>query len=286
MSIPQPSSSAVGERAWSTGEAGSFLPLAMAAAQLGGDVLRHYFRELQPSQVREKARHDLVSEADRASESCIVTYLQTRCPGLGFLAEESGATGQVDARWVLDPLDGTLNFVRGFPHFAVSIALVVGEITELGVIYDPILDEIFTARRGGGAFCNGTRIGVSGRESLAGAFVTTGFPYRVVDYLDTYLGLFRDVFHRVAAIRRPGAATLDLAHTAAGIFDAFFEFRLSPWDIAAGALLVREAGGIATNLAGGEDVFARGNIIAGSPAVQRELQELAHAHTHGGELHD
>jgi myo-inositol-1(or 4)-monophosphatase len=253
--------------------------VAISAAQLGGDVLRRHFRALEPWQVSEKAKHDLVTAADRASEDTIVGFLKARCPGWGFLAEEGGASGASGVRWILDPLDGTLNFVQGFPHFAVSLALVAGEEIEVGVIYDPMRDEVYAASRGGGATCNGSPISVSGRRSLDGAFVTTGFPFRVKSILDVYLSVFRDVFGRAAAIRRPGAAALDLAHTASGVFDAFFELGLSPWDVAAGALIVREAGGVVTNLAGGTDVLSRGNVIAGAPGAHGELLGVAAAHT-------
>jgi myo-inositol-1(or 4)-monophosphatase len=175
---------------------------------------------------------------------------------------------------VVDPLDGTLNFIRGFPHFAVSVALVADGEVEVGAIYDPIRDELFTARRGAGAWCNGSALRVTGRPGLAGAFVTTGFPFRVHQHLDVFLAVFREVFLRVAALRRPGAASLDLAHTAAGIFDGFFEFCLSVWDIAAGALLVREAGGVVSDLDGGPDVLTHGNVVGASPGVHRELLEV------------
>jgi len=253
---------------------GDPLASAISAAQIGGEVLRTYFGELKPGEITEKARNDWVSTADRAAEQAITAYLRERTPEYGFLAEEAGASGAVGARWVIDPLDGTLNFVRGFPHFAVSVALVVDGRTEVGAVYDPMRDEMFAARRGGGATRNGVPIRVTGRDGLAGAFVTTGFPFRVHRYLDTFLAVFRETFMRVAALRRPGAAALDLAHTAAGIFDAFFEFCLSPWDIAAGGLIVTEAGGVVSNLDGGGDIFTNGNVVAGSPAVHAELLAL------------
>ncbi len=254
------------------------LAAALTAAQIGGEVLRDYFRELGPGQVVEKDRNDWVTEADRASEQAILDYLALKAPGVGVLAEEAGASGSIGTRWLVDPLDGTLNFVRGFPHFAVSVGLVAQGRLEVGVVYDPMRDELFAARRGGGATRNGAPIRVTGRPGLQGAFVTTGFPYRVHRYLDTFLAVFRDVFMEAGALRRPGAAALDLAHTAAGIFDGFFEFCLSPWDIAAGTLLVREAGGIVTDLDGGPDVFAHGNVVAASPDVHRDLLAAIRMH--------
>jgi myo-inositol-1(or 4)-monophosphatase len=254
------------------------LAIAMTAAQRGGEVLRRYFRAIDPAAVTEKSQNDFVSTADRASEAVIAAYLQERTPPLGLLAEESGASGAPGSRWVVDPLDGTANFVRAFPHFAVSVALVADGTLEVGAIYDPMRDDLFSVARGGGAFCNGQRLRVTSRAGLAGGFLTTGFPFRVHRHLDTYLRVFRDLFLRVAAIRRPGAAALDLAHTAAGVFDGFFEFCLSPWDIAAGALLVREAGGVVTNLDGGPDIFSNGNVVAAAAGVHPELLAVIRQH--------
>ena len=261
-----------------------YLAFAMTAARRGGDVLRRYFRALDPSDVHEKTRNDFVTTADRASEEAIRGYLHGCTPTFGFLGEEGGAHGSTGCRWVVDPLDGTANFLHSFPHFAVTIALVAdGKIT-VGVIYDPMRDELFSACAGAGAFCNGRPLRVSARTGLEGSFVTTGFPFRVHRHIDAYLRVFRDVFLVASAIRRPGAAALDLAHTAAGIFDAFFEFNLSPWDIAAGTLLVREAGGVVTNLDGGADVLERGNVVAGNPATQRELITLVQRHCQEAEI--
>ena len=250
------------------------LAYAISAARLAGEVLLRHFRKLTPGQVAEKEVNDWVTAADREAEAAITSYLARVTPDIGILAEEGGASGSRASRWVIDPLDGTTNFLRGFPHFAVSIALLNDDRIEVGVVHDPLRGETFAAAAGGGAACNGRPIRVSGRPTLRGAFVTTGFPFRVHPVLETYLEVFRRVFVRVAAIRRPGAAALDLAHTAAGIFDGFFEFTLAPWDIAAGALLVREAGGVISNLDGGDDVLTRGNVVAGTPAVHAELIAL------------
>jgi len=263
----------------------SLLAVAMTAAQRGGEVLRRYFRTMEPGQVTEKAKNDFVSTADRESEEVIAAYLRSQTPEFGLLAEEAGSSGAGGARWVVDPLDGTANFVHSFPHFAVSVALVVGNEIEVGVIYDPMRDELFSAARGGGAWCNGRPLRVTSRQGLSGGFLTTGFPFRVHRLLDVYLRVFHDVFLRVAAIRRPGAAALDLAHTAAGIFDGFFEFCLSPWDIAAGALLVREAGGVVTNLDGTGEVLAHGNVVAASPGIHGELLALIQRHCREKDIH-
>ena len=252
----------------------SLLAVAMTAAQIGGGILRSYFGRLQTGEIEEKGQYDWVSAADRSSEQAIAAYLERSTPGFGLLAEESGSRPGSSAVWVVDPLDGTANFVRSFPHFAVSVGLVVDGVPVVGAIYDPMRDEMFAARSGAGAHRNGSRIAVSGRDRLAGAFLTTGFPFRVQRHIDTYLAVFRAVYLQAMAIRRPGAAALDLAHTAAGVFDGFFEFNLSPWDLAAGAVIVREAGGVVTNLDGGAEVFARGNMIAASPGVHRDLLEI------------
>ena len=253
----------------------SLLALAMTAAQAGGEVLRSYFGRLEAGEIEEKGQNDWVSAADRESEAVIAAFLRRQTPDLGFLAEEGGMRAGGRTVWVVDPLDGTANFVRSFPHFAVSVGLVEDGVPIVGAIYDPMRDELFSAARGRGAFRNGRRLRVSARERLDGAFVTTGFPFRVRRHIDTYLAVFREVFFRAGAIRRPGAAALDLAHTAAGIFDGFFEFNLSPWDLAAGAVIVREAGGTVTNLDGdGGEIFARGNVLAASPGVHRDLLAL------------
>jgi len=264
---------------------GSLLALAATAAQLGGEVLRSYFGRLAVGEVEEKSQNDWVSAADRASETAIAAYLARHTPDLGLLAEEGGLRAGGRAVWVVDPLDGTANFVRSFPHFAVSVGLVEDGVATVGAIYDPMRDELFTAARGCGAFRNGRAIRVSARPSLDGAFVTTGFPFRVRRHIDTYLAVFRDVFLRAAAIRRPGAAALDLAHTAAGVFDAFFEFNLSPWDLAAGAVIVREAGGAVTDLDGGQDgILARGNVVAAPPGIHGELLAVVGAHCRDEEI--
>lgn len=264
---------------------GALLGVAMTAAQLGGEVVRRYFRALAPSQINEKSQNDFVSEADRASEEAIGSFLHSATPEFGLLAEEGGASGASGIRWVVDPLDGTANFVHGFPQFAVSVALVRDHEILVGAVYDPMRDEMYSAAAGAGAWCNGVPLRVSERSGLAGGFLTTGFPFRVHRMLDLYLRVFHDVFLAVAAIRRPGAAALDLAHTAAGIFDGFFEFCLSPWDIAAGALLVREAGGVVSDLDGAGGIFTHGNVVAAGPGVHRELLAVIRAHCREADVH-
>jgi myo-inositol-1(or 4)-monophosphatase len=263
----------------------SLLSVAMSAAQLGGEVLRRYFGRLAAADVEEKAQNDWVSAADRESEAAIGAFLHRHTPSLGVLAEEGGLRGDDRVLWVVDPLDGTANFVRSFPHFAVSVGLVEHGVPTVGAIYDPMRDELFAAARGGGACRNGRTIRASTRTGLDGAFVTTGFPFRVRRHIDTYLAVFRDVYCRAAAIRRPGAAALDLAHTAAGVFDGFFEFNLSPWDLAAGAVIAREAGALVTDLDGAEgNLLARGNVLAAAAGVHRDLLAIVGSHCRDADI--
>lgn len=254
---------------------------AVAAARSGGEVLLANWRNLPHGSVEEKKKNDFVTFADRESEARIVAAIRARFPKDAFLGEEGGTHGGgggggAGARtWIIDPLDGTSNFVSGFPLWCVSIAAREGSELVAAVIWDPLRDEMYTAERGGGAWRNGTRLAVTGRSDIAGAFLATGFPFRNVDKIDVYLALFRSVFVRARAIRRGGSAALDLAYVAAGVFDGFFEFRLAPWDIAAGALLIQEAGGVLTDFEGGAGYLERGNIVAGSAGVAASLREVA-----------
>jgi len=219
-------------------------------------------------QVDAKAHNELVTEVDRAAENEIIETIRKSYPDHSFLGEETGSHGHSDFQWIIDPLDGTTNFVHGYPQFAVSIALRQRGRLEHGVIYDPMRQELFTASRGTGAQLDGRRIRVSARRDLTGALIGTGFPYRAnAVWMDEYLQMMKAVTESVAGIRRPGAAALDLAYVAAGRFDGFWELGLAEWDLAAGVLLVREAGGLVSDLRGGEDYLKTGNIVAGSPKV-------------------
>ncbi len=256
----------------------SLVDTASLAARAGGEVLMANWRNLPHGSVEEKKKNDFVTFADRESETRIVAAIRARYPNDAFLGEEGGAHGGVNPgsrTWIIDPLDGTSNFVSGFPFWCVSIAAREGTELVAAVIWDPLRDEMYTAERGGGAWRNRTRLAVTGRESLDGAFVATGFPFRNREKIDSYLALFRAVFVRARAIRRAGSAALDLAYVAAGVFDAFFEFRLAPWDIAAGALLIQEAGGIVTDFDGDTAVLERGNVLAGPVALVADLRETA-----------
>ena len=255
------------------------LDVAVAAAEEAGEVLLDYFGSLDPSDVEEKAKNDMVSRADREAEQVLRRVVLGAFPHDRFLGEETGITGSDDAApaWIVDPLDGTANFIRGFPHWAVSVARTTGGLmgpVEVGVVWDPVKEDLFAAVVGGGALRNGARLRMPAREGLDGAALATGFPFRQQGKIDLYLSVFREVFLGARSIRRAGSAALDLAYTAAGIFDGFFEFGLSPWHTAAGALLVAEAGGVVTDFDGGDSWRTRGNVLAGSPGVHAALLAL------------
>ena len=255
------------------------LDTAIAAAAAGAEVVTRYFRSGQLD-VRRKGENDFVTRADKESEETIVRTILSRHPDHRILAEEGGAkTGQSgEYEWVIDPLDGTTNFLQGLPIFCVSVACRRGDELLAGVVHDPQGGNVFAASLGGGATWNDRPMRVSSQDRLKGAFLATGYPFRAHPTLDLYLAAFRDVFLEVKAIRRCGAAAHDLAYTAAGVFDGFFEFRLSPWDLAAGILLIREAGGRVTDLDGGGDFFRSGNVVAGTLGVQAELQAAVGRH--------
>jgi myo-inositol-1(or 4)-monophosphatase len=256
------------------------LQTALAAADAGSRIVTRYFRDAG-LEVRRKGENDFVTQADKESEAAILAEIRRRFPDHRILAEEGSGAGQGhgDYEWLIDPLDGTTNFLHGLPVFCVSIACRQGDELLAGVIQDPEGNNLFAAARGGGATWNGRRMAVSGQDGLKGSFLATGYPWRALPTLDLYLGIFRDVFPLSKAIRRCGAAALDLAYTAAGVYDGFFEFRLSPWDVGAGILLVREAGGRVTDTDGGEQgSFVSGNVVAGGPAVPRELLAIVQRH--------
>ena len=243
----------------------------VAAAKAGGAVLRKYFRRLAPGMVAEKSKNDLVTEADRASEAVIKAELAGRFPGYAFLGEESGASGVGALGWIVDPLDGTLNFVQGFPHWCVSVALWDEAGPLAGCIYDPLREDLFVAARGRGATWNDAPMAVSGHGGLDGAFLATGFAYQLGERFAAYNRALTPIVHRAQGIRRAGSAALDLAHTACGIYDGFFEMGLKKWDFAAGVLLVREAGGVVSDWRGGGSWVETGDMVAGNPRVQPEL---------------
>ena len=254
------------------------LNTAVKAARRAGNVINRASRNLDVVAVREKAVNDFVSEVDREAEHAIISTLREAYPGHAILAEESGASGESEYVWVIDPLDGTTNFLHGFPQYAVAIALEHRGIVTQAVIYDPARNDLFTASRGRGAFLNDARMRVSKRPQLRSSLVGTGCPFKELAHLDSYMGMLVDVMKGTAGVRRAGSATLDLAYVAAGRLDAFWEIGLSRWDVAAGSLLVTEAGGLVGDLEGNEGWIDSGNIVAGNPKVFVELLKLISPH--------
>ncbi|HVO47687.1 MAG TPA: inositol monophosphatase family protein [Steroidobacteraceae bacterium] len=252
--------------------------IAVRAARNAGEVIIRSLNRLESLTITSKGRNDFVSEVDHAAEQEIIKVIHKHYPNHAILAEESGRSGDNDTVWIIDPLDGTTNFLHGFPTFCVSIACQQKGRLEHAVVYDPISQEIFTATRGAGAHLDNRRIRVSKQRTLEGALLSTGFPYRAnMRYIDSYLAMLRSVMENTAGVRRPGSAALDLAYVAAGRTDGYWEIGLSPWDTAAGTLLVQEAGGRIGTLTGGE-YRQGGNVVAGSPKVYAALLELLAPH--------
>jgi len=255
------------------------LTTAVKAARRAGNIIMRGARDLDLLTVTTKGPKDFVSEVDRAAEAAIVETIHGVYPDHAILAEEGTGRGKnVDAEhtWIIDPLDGTTNFLHGFPQYCVSIALEHKGVITQGVVFDPIRNDLFTATRGRGAFLNDRRIRVSRRAHLRDCLVGTGFPFRDGSYLDTYLQMMKVMIQQTAGLRRPGAAALDLAYVAAGFYDGFFEIGLNPWDVAAGGLLVLEAGGLIGDLAGEGNYLHGGQVIAAAPKVFAEIvQALA-----------
>lgn len=252
--------------------------VAVKAARAAGNIILRYLNRVEGLNVEEKARHDYVSEVDKLAEAEIIKELRRAYPDHGFLGEESGQKGKTDKVWIIDPLDGTHNYLRGFPHFCVSIGFRDHGDLVYGVVYDPLRDEMFTASKGDGAFLNDRRIRVTKRESLAGAMLGTGFPYRQRRHLGPQLDMMRALLGEAEDIRRTGSAALDLAYVAAGRLDGYFEPGLNPWDMAAGVLLVREAGGQCTDFAGKAGMPENGNLIAGNHFVAAAMAKIISAH--------
>jgi myo-inositol-1(or 4)-monophosphatase len=253
------------------------LTTAVKAARRAGNIINRGARDLDLLTVTAKGPKDFVSEIDRAAEAAIVETIHASYPDHAILAEEGtardGNTG-AEYLWIIDPLDGTTNFLHGFPQYCVSIALAHRNVVQQGVIYDPVRNDLFTATRGRGAFLNDRRIRVSKRTHLRDALIGTGFPFRDGSYLDTYLAMMKAMITETAGLRRPGAAALDLAYVAAGSYDGFFEVGLNPWDVAAGSLLVLEAGGLIGDLSGEGDYLYGGQVIAASPKIFAQMVTL------------
>jgi myo-inositol-1(or 4)-monophosphatase len=254
------------------------LNIAVKAARRAGNLINRATRNLDIISVKEKAAKDFVSEVDHEAEQAIIGTLREAYPDHSILAEESGASGKSEYQWIIDPLDGTTNFLHGFPQYAVAIALKHRNVVTQAVIYDPSRNDLFTATRGHGAYLNDQRMRVGKRANLDSSLIGTGFPFRQLEHIDIYLAILRDVMKNSAGVRRAGSATLDLAYVAAGRLDGFWEFGLSPWDMAAGALLITEAGGLVSDLAGEGRYLETGNIVAGSPKVFVELLQKISPH--------
>ena len=250
---------------------------ARQAARIGGQVLMAR-RDDPDRTVDRKGARDFVTDADRASQEAIVTFLRQRHPDDAIRAEEdltvAAAPADAGREWVVDPLDGTTNFIHGYPCFSVSVAVLAAGRPVAGAVFDPVREEMFDAGRGQGAFVNGTPIQVSGVEEMADALLVTGFPFREPGGLESFLIDFHALFRRVSDIRRDGSAALDLCAVAAGRLDGFWELGLSLWDIAAGVLLVEEAGGTVTDLDGGAGHLDSGDILAANPAMHRQMLEI------------
>ncbi|MFZ2737163.1 MAG: inositol monophosphatase family protein [Burkholderiaceae bacterium] len=251
--------------------------VAIKAARAAGSIINRAALDVESVRISQKQVNDFVTEVDQASEQAIIETLLAAYPGHGILAEESGrehGAKDSDFVWIIDPLDGTTNFIHGFPFYCVSIALSVKGKVEQAVVYDPSRNDLFTATKGRGAFMNDRRLRVSKRTRLSDCLISTGFPFRPGDNLNHYLQILADVMPRCAGLRRPGAAALDLAYVAAGFCDGFFENGLSPWDVAAGSLLVTEAGGLVGNFTGEANFLEQRECMAGSPKIYGQLVPL------------
>jgi myo-inositol-1(or 4)-monophosphatase len=242
------------------------LNIAIRAARTAGRILMRFYERTDQLTVETKSRNDFVSEVDRAAEAAIVQELRAKFPDHSILGEEGGQQGgrHSEFEWLIDPLDGTTNYLHGFPQFSISIAMKYRGQLEHGLVYDPLREELFTATRGRGAHLNDRRLRVSRRPGIDGALLGPGIPFRDQAHVDTYLGMLKALLADSAGVRRPGSAALDFAYVAAGRLDGFWELGLSPWDFAAGALLVTEAGGTVTDLAGGNRYLDTGNVVAGN----------------------
>lgn len=258
------------------------LNIAVKAARRAATIINRASMQIDLLPVQTKSPNDFVTEVDRAAEAAIIDVLRDAYPQHGILAEESGQSGEGEYQWIIDPLDGTTNFIHGFPQYAISIALARNGVLEQAVVFDPTRNELFTASKGAGAYLNERRIRVSKRIRLSESLIGTGFPFREFDHVDAYLAMFRDLTQRTAGIRRPGAAALDLAYVACGRLDGFWEMGLQPWDMAAGVLLIQEAGGLVSDLAGDTDFMRSGNIVAGGPKVFGQLLPVIQAHRPAG----
>jgi myo-inositol-1(or 4)-monophosphatase len=253
----------------------NMLTTAVTAARLAGDIILRNLGHLSTSDIQTKQAFDFVTKVDRWSEAVIIETIRGKFPHHLFLSEESiqqKTSGEY--RWIIDPLDGTTNYIHGYPMFSVSIALEHKNDLILGVVFDPLRDNLYHAVKGGGSFLNSRRMAVSDVTAARGSLIATGFPFRNKEMIDHYLSAFKKIFEKVSDIRRAGSAAIDLAHIASGSVDGFFELHLSPWDIAAGSLLIREAGGYITDFAGGGQYLLEGNVVAGNRSIHAEILQI------------
>lgn len=256
------------------------LNIALKAARKAANIINRAALDLGTLKVRQKASHDFVTEIDRAAEKIIIETLMDAYPNYSILAEESGKSkNESEFQWIIDPLDGTTNFIHGFPHYAISIALAHNGVVEQALIFDPNKNELFTATKGAGAFLNEKRIRVSKRTQMGESLIGTGFPFRENDNIPQFLNILNALFEQSAGVRRAGAASLDLAYVACARFEGFFEFGLKPWDVAAGALLVLEAGGLVSSLPENENYLQTGNILAASPKIFPQILNIIQTST-------
>jgi len=253
------------------------LNTAIKAARRAGQVIVRYADRIDRLAVESKGPRDFVTEVDRMAEEEIIRIIRHSYPDHGILAEESGSRPGATYEWIIDPLDGTTNYLHGFPQYAVSIAVRRAGHVEQAVVFDPLRDELFTASAGRGAQLNERRVRVSRVPRLAEALLATGFPFRELAHLDTWLATLRTILPRTSGVRRAGSAALDLAYVACGRCDGFWELGLSAWDVAAGALLVIESGGLITDAAGGAGFLDNGNVVAGNPDIHAQLLQLVRA---------
>ena len=254
------------------------LNIAIRAARLAGSLIVRSLPHVEHLEITTKGRNDYVSDVDHLAEREIINTIRKAYPDHAIMAEESGNTGNSDTVWIIDPLDGTTNFLHGFPHYCVSIAVMVRGRIEHGVVYDPLRDELFTASRGEGAKLNDRRLRVTKRRELNDALLATGFPFKYPQHLSSYMATFNVLFSQVADIRRAGSAALDLAYVAAGRLDGYWEIGLQNWDLAAGQLLVEEAGGMVSDFSGGDKLLDRGHVVAGGAGVHKHILQAIGPH--------
>ncbi len=247
------------------------LNIAIRAARSAGNLIVRSLQHVDHLEITTKGLNDFVTDVDRLAEQEIINTIHKAYPEHAILAEESGVQGDNDTIWVIDPLDGTKNFLHGFPHYCVSIAILVRGKIEHGVIYDPLRDELFSASRGDGVKLNDRRLRVTKRKDLAGALIATGFPFKYPQHLPAYLACFNAVFPQVADIRRTGSAALDLAYVAAGRLDGYWEIGLEKWDLAAGVLMVEEAGGVVSDFTGNDNYYESGNVVVGNLRLHKQI---------------